>query len=160
MRVDSDIAMTGKMFRTGHDTFVLHPFHILNTEFRYLDLILPERTIVDHRVIRIVIDVHYRSIVYLDANPPALRTYKMPILIDKRGISRRTQHHLTRQPPDTVHTHSKSILCVDTKKDGSTRQTLIIVDMAGLCKRVALEQANTPYIVFPHGLLYLLVIKY
>ena len=68
MRVNTYITMTRKMLRNGHYTNILQTAHVLNTIKRNLMFIFSERTIIDHWIIRIIIDVNHRCIINMNAH--------------------------------------------------------------------------------------------
>src|SRR6186713_1885040 len=144
--------MTGKMLGTGHDPRILHSLHVLYPELRHFLFALSKRTVVDDWIVRVVIDVHYRRIVDLDTDSPALRAHQAAILIDQGRVPGGPQHHLPGKTGDTVHPHAQAILRVDTKKDGCTGNALQVIDPGCLGQRPPLEETDATYIVFPDRL--------
>ena len=67
MRINSHITMPRKMFGTCHYANILHSFHILNSIQGHFIFVFTKTTVVNYRVIGIVIYIHHRCIINLYA---------------------------------------------------------------------------------------------
>src|SRR3954451_8670399 len=105
MRIDGYIPVTGKMFSGGEYPIVLQPLHILNAEYSNPAGIFTERAVVDHGIFRVVIYIHYRSIVDLYSHAFALVGDGFSVSINQLWILHGTEHHLAREGKYAVHTH-------------------------------------------------------
>ena len=94
VRINAYITVAGEVFGAGHHTHILHAFHVLNAILGHLVFIFPETAVVDHRVIGVVVYVHDRGVVYLDAGTFTLVAYDLSVLVHDPGILHGAQHHL------------------------------------------------------------------
>ena len=67
--------MAREVFCSSHDPCVLHAFDIGHSKPGHFKFILTKRTVTNNRVIRIVINIHYRGIVYMHTNAFHLLPY-------------------------------------------------------------------------------------
>src|SRR5438270_6983887 len=102
MRVDTDIAVTGKMFCASHHAFILQAFHILCPKQRYLIFILTKAAIVDNRIRRIIVDIYDRGKIYLYAESLALSANSPAKLVYEPCIRSCAYHHLAWKIYHTV----------------------------------------------------------
>ena len=121
----------------------LHTLHILNAEFSHAMRIFSERTIVDHGIIGIIIDIHHRRIIDLDAHAFALFANQLSVLVNKLRILHSAQHHLPGKRTHAVHAHAQAVFGIDGKKNGCLGDILKMIDESRLGFRPSLEKTDT-----------------
>src|SRR5213594_3696008 len=81
MRIDGRVSVTGEMLAAGNDTRPLQPVRDGNTETGDGARMRSERTVADHRVLRIRRDVEHWREVDVDSDAPQLLAHRDPLPI-------------------------------------------------------------------------------
>ena len=159
MRIHGHIAMPREMFCGSHDTCILHSPHVLQAVPCHTFFILPEGSVIDDGITRVVVDVDHRCVVHMNAHAPALLRHPSAIVVDDLRILHRAKHHLPGKPRDTVHPHTQAILGIDGHEDGRSGNRLEPVHQRGLFHRCTLEKADAAYVVTAHRILHLTLME-
>ncbi len=69
MRIGVGIAVAREMFGRGQNIFLLHSLHISDGFFSNIVFIFSKRTEIDHRVVRIVVDIYHRGEIHMQPYP-------------------------------------------------------------------------------------------
>ena len=109
--------MSWKMFGRSHYAFVAHAQHVLNPHGCHLVFVLTKRTVVDDRVIRIVVHVHHWGKIHLDAQLPALFSHPAAIPINQVGIAQGAEHHHPGKSCNAVQPHAYTIFPINGHQD-------------------------------------------
>jgi hypothetical protein len=128
MRVDSHIAVTGKMFGGRERAMVLHAAHEFRDKVGYAMRIFAERADVDDRVVGIVVEVRIGRENPIDAGGARLERGDPAGLIRKFGIARRTDRHRRRERRAFVDSHARAGFKVSTDEQRNTREALKLVN--------------------------------
>ena len=128
VRVHTDVTMPRKMLGRRHDAGILHAPHVLQSILCHDLFVFTKRPVVDDRIGGIVIDIHHRCIIDMDAQATALLSHPATVAIDQVRVTHRTEHHLTRKSRDTVQPHAHTVLSVDGHQDGRAGDRLEMID--------------------------------
>ena len=115
MRIYCYITMSRKMFGAGHHTIILHTFHVLYAKRGHFVFIFSKTTVVNYRVIGIIIYIHNGCKICLYANTLTLVGNNFPITVSNRRILHGTQHHLSGEWEYAIcHTHTYAPLGINS----------------------------------------------
>src|SRR3982750_1331145 len=100
--------MTGKMFCASHHTHILHSFHVLYTKKGHFIFVFSKATVVNYRIIRIVIYIYIRGKIHMYAQALTLLPYSFSKLINQCGIGHGAYHELTWKVDDAIEPHAQA----------------------------------------------------
>src|SRR5262249_19429590 len=91
------VAQYGLQYMLGlQGVGIMEAKHILQAVLRNFILVFTKRAIINHGIIRIIINIYHRRKIYLDSHSLTLRSYQMRILINNSWILDSTEFHLPR----------------------------------------------------------------
>ncbi len=96
------ISVSREVLSACHDAFILHSFHISETLSRNIVYVFSEGSIIDHWIVRVIIDINDWCKVYMYTHPVTLVRYFSSHLIDKIIVLDGTQHQLSRIADDLI----------------------------------------------------------
>ena len=146
--------MTREVFGTGHDSCVLHAFHISNSKCGNLILVFAEGTETDHGVIGIVIDIHHRRIVHMHPDPFALFTHGYSHPVHQVFIINGPDGQLIRKFRHAVEPHAQSPFAINGDHQWGLCDALVKIGQISLANGTTLEKAKGTHIVFLYFLGY------
>src|SRR3954471_10374020 len=97
MRILIRITVTGEMLRTGQHIHGLKTFCVFDTFDSHLIPVLTKGAVIDHRVIRIAIDIYHRCEVHLYPHTAAAMADLLAHLVDELIVADSTERELMRK---------------------------------------------------------------
>ena len=131
MRVGRGVAMSRKVFRGRRHPAIVHAADIGARHVRHERDVLPERSDVDDRIARVVVDVDNRIEVDGDAEGAALLGGDPAGAIRQLRVARRRDGHRARQPCRAVHDVADAAFEVRSRQERHIGQLLQPVQQRG-----------------------------
>ena len=136
MRVDIGVAVPRKMLERGEHAGVLHAPHPAGHHGAHASGILAERSDVDHRVARVVVDVGHGAEVHVHAHGPALGAGDLPRFVGQPRIAGRAERHGPRELRRARNAHPRAPLEIGRGQERKRRHRLQPVEQRGQLHRL------------------------
>ena len=148
MRISIGITMSREMFKNRQHSCIFKTLCIHHGFSCNIHPVFPKRSEIDHRVIRIVIDICHWCKIYMDTHPAQLSANIKSHLVNKSFILNGPKHALLWVNNGTVKAHTKSPLCVHCNEQGGFGFLLKQVCNFSLAHRTSFKKNNTSDIKF------------